>query len=740
VINQLPSRIGSGIRELGWQLDEKLVWPASDAIQYEPGGDGVPQDQGGSWWVRHRVDLAIAAVLAVVAFLLRRHGLPTDGLWLDDSLQAAALPASPSDLFAVSADHPGYTALLIGWRALGFGGDAQLAWPTLAAGALGPALLYLALRYCGYERSISVLMGAALAVAATDVVYSGRVKTYTIDVLIVLGLALVIPRLTRMRWTWRIAVAWIAAAAVLAFWSGFGLIAVAVAGPIIVLHPNSDFRLRLGAVAVQESICVVFLAAQNHSHDVGALQDQFRTTWNAFIDFNGPIDFLGDTFVHIRRVGEYFVGSSHWFAAVCIVVAVVGLVVGALRGRQAIRARYLLLLLIAAFIGGVSGKFPFGPSEGYLISSGGRVSLWLIPVVAIGLAAALQGLRGILPGRVPRLLFDAAACIAALVIVVIGLSRDPVAYPFPGAHSATQFIQSQLGEQDAVLVAYRSDWSYAYESGLHSGIDRTPETSVGYQPTFDDPRVHRVDTLTDRAHVAPQVASANRVFVYYAEPPFSDAEGALRPQLTSSLYSLGFRPQPTRTFKDATVQIWVRPGTAPGAGNLTISDLPPGWSLVTPGTPPAGTRILACLGDVPPAAPSVVGATAAHKLNLLSQVNRWSSSAAASRALAAFGSPQGAACTRSALQQTFAAAEIPLAVSVRRVQAPSTTGRHAVAYHVTGRGADGKTPVAGTALFFSRGNSTALINTLRGDGKKSFPSALTANLAATLANRIERKP
>ena len=111
--------------------------------------------------------------MAVVAFLLRHHGLPTDGLWFDDSLQAAALPASPSDLFAVSADHPGFTAMLIGWRALGGGSDAAHTYPTLAAGALGPAALYLALRYCGYERSIGVLLAAALAVAATDVVYSG---------------------------------------------------------------------------------------------------------------------------------------------------------------------------------------------------------------------------------------------------------------------------------------------------------------------------------------------------------------------------------------------------------------------------------------------------------------------------------------------------------------------------------------------------------------------------------------
>jgi len=269
-----------------------------------PSEDGGRRDQPRPWWQRHGLDLAIAAGLAVVAFLLRRHGLPTDGLWLDDSVQAAGLQASPSDLFAVSADHPGYTAFLIGWQALGGGSDAALTYPTLAAGVLGPALLYLGLRYSGYERSIGVLLGAALAVAATYVVYSGRVKDYTIDVLIVLALALIIPRLTAIRWRWWTALAWLGAAAVLAFWSSFGLIAVAVAGPIIVLHPTFDFKLRVVAVALQESLCVVLLAAENNSHDVAALQEQFRTTWDAFIDFDGPIQFAGDAFVHIRRVGE----------------------------------------------------------------------------------------------------------------------------------------------------------------------------------------------------------------------------------------------------------------------------------------------------------------------------------------------------------------------------------------------------------------------------------------------------
>jgi hypothetical protein len=739
VMRQLGARLAWRLREAAWEVDERVLWPASDAIQYLPSEDGARQIPRGSWWQRHGLDLAIAAGLAVAAFLLRRHGLPTDGLWLDDSVQAAALPASPSDLLAVSVDRPGYTALLIGWRALGGGSDAALTYPTLAAGALGPALLYLALRYCGYERSIGVLLGGALAVAATDVVYSARVKTYTIDVLIVLGLALVIPRLTRIRWRWWIGLAWIAAAAVLAFWSGFGLIAVAVAGPIIVLHPHFDFRLRLVAVTLQESICIVFLAVENHSHDVATLQEEFRTKWDGFIDFNTPTQFASDVFVHFRRVAEYFVGSSHWLAALCIVATIVGLAVAAWEGRQAVRARYLLLLLLTAFVAGVAGKFPFGPSQGFLVSSGGRVSLWLIPVVAIGLAAALQGVRGLLPDRLPRL-FDATAWVAAALILVTGASRDPVSYPFPGAQSATRFIQSQLGDRDAVLVGYRSDWSYAAESGLHSGIERTPETSVGFQPTFDDPRVHRVDAPDDAHQVAARVGQADRVFVYHAERPFFGAEQQLRTQLAATLGALDFRPQQTRTFGDATVQVWQRRGTkAPLPSNLAASDLPAGWTLHAPPSPSPANRILACVHASPAGgSTNVMAATSPTQLNVISQLDQWPSKPAASLAVSAVRGPRGAACVRSVVAQLLASVGLPLDVSVDHERPPAAAGPHAVAYHVLARNRG--TPVAqGSALLFARGRTSAQILLLR-SGNEPISQAFVAQLAATLAQRMGGSP
>lgn len=741
----LGDRVLWGLRKAGWAVDEKVVWPVSEAIQHIPSRDGMPPSDRESWWGRHGVDVAIATCLAVVAFLLRRHGVPTDGLWLDDSITGAGLTASPSDLFTVSADHPGFILTLMGWRDLTGGSDAALTYLALAAGTLGPALLYLGLRWCGYERSISALLAAALVVAETHVVYSGRVRTYTIDLLIVLALALVVPRLTRISWRWGMAIAWVAATALLALFSGFALIAVAVAGPIILLHPASDLRWRAVAVGVQEAICVVLLVVEGNTHNLPAQEENFRRVWDAFVDFSpNPITFGGEAFIHLRRVGEYFVGGPAWFAGLCIVVAIIGLVIAAWRGRQALRARYLLLLLVTAFVAGVLGKFPFGPSQGVIVSSGGRVSLWLIPVVAIGLAAALQGLRNLIGRR--RFLalgFDVAAFAAAIVILVVGLARDPVPYPFPGALSATEFVQSHLGSRDAVLIGYRSSWSFATETSFDTGVMHTPDSSIGFQPDFPDHRIHYIDTLVDRDHVSPEVANADRVFVYYAEPPYRSSEAQLRTTLASTLQSLGFNREPTQTFQRATVEVWARPSAASTSStqggpalaqlNLQATDLPSGWHL-TSSTAAPGKLLLSCLHVAPTPASddSVVSATAPGGLNVVSELERWPGASGPGRAGRALSGPNGAACIRSVLQTTLKDIGLPVMVEARRAR----TSGGAVLYRVTMRGQSGGPAVAeGSVNFVPRGPISAVTVAFRA-GQAPFPERLRSSLARRIGGRI----
>ena len=150
-MRRLGARLAWGLERAAWKLDANVVWPGVDAIQDPPNAyaEEAPASARRPWWYRHGADLLLAAALTVVAFLLRRHGLPTDGLWLDDSITGAGRTAAASDLFAVSADHPGFMVALMGLSDLSGGNDVSLTYPALVAGTLGPPLLFLALRWCG---------------------------------------------------------------------------------------------------------------------------------------------------------------------------------------------------------------------------------------------------------------------------------------------------------------------------------------------------------------------------------------------------------------------------------------------------------------------------------------------------------------------------------------------------------------------------------------------------------------
>src|SRR4051794_41899770 len=102
---------------------------------------GAGQPPGGaSRWRRLGPDLALALILGVAAFLVRRGGLPTHGLWLDDATLSAGINAPLSQIFTVSVDHPGFTAFLGGWSWLTGGGGASPApSPPLPGGLHAPA-------------------------------------------------------------------------------------------------------------------------------------------------------------------------------------------------------------------------------------------------------------------------------------------------------------------------------------------------------------------------------------------------------------------------------------------------------------------------------------------------------------------------------------------------------------------------------------------------------------------------
>jgi hypothetical protein len=517
-----------------------------------------------AWWRSLGPDGVVAALLSVTAFLNRRGGLPHDGLWFDDSWVATgALKGSFSQLLTVGSAHPGFTGLLMAWSQVTGSSSLGLAYPALVAGTLGPPSLYLVLRRFGYARSISVLLGASLVVGDVDIVYSGRVKPYVLDILIVIGLMAIVPSLARVRWRWPTAVGWVAAAILIASFSGFAFVAIAGAGAIFVLHPSSDRPLRVCAVAVQAVCQLIILAVLQERSNLQEVEAVLERVFDAHIDFDpNPLAFGSELLEHLRRVAVVaFPGGPSWWFSVCAILAVIGLTAAALSRRRsvALAGRYLALLLFVAFVGGVIHRFAFGPTGGPPFSRGERYSLWLAPVMAFGAAVFLQHVRGLAGRRPPmRIGFDIVVAVVAAVVLVSGLG-DALPYPFSGSRSATEFVDSELTEHDAVIITLTSVYTFAVESRSRVTLRATPEKVIGFIPVFADARLHTVGPFGEvegrSEQIRALVDNADRVFVHNAIPFIG---GKQSKATQAALVSLGFERKRTVRFNAAQVDIWRR--------------------------------------------------------------------------------------------------------------------------------------------------------------------------------------
>jgi hypothetical protein len=547
--------------------ESKLERRPTHPLAHDSSG-GVRRDRWRTW----APDALMAAVLGTVAFIARRGGLPTDGLWHDDAwVVFGATKGSLSNLFTVGADHPGFTLVLMAWTRLG-GSFESTAYPALIAGTLGPPALYLALRYAGIARSISALLGATLAAANIHIMYSGRVKTYTIDVLIVLGLVVAVASLANTRWRWRTAGAWIITATVLASVSGFAFLATAAAGIVLLLHPTSDRRVRFVAVGAQAMLQLFLFQATQRTYSSHELERFWARRHDAYLDFDvNPVRFGSEILEHLGRVAHVFPGDIGWWASLCLFVALLGLLGAALTNRSsasAVRARYLLIILVVAILGGVLDKFPFGPARGgagvfaATYSRGERASLWLIPLLAVGLAVAVQALRGLgADRRWLRVGFDVVLYLIAAIVVIGAVGHDAPQYARPGSESAVKFIESELGHDDALLVIQGGHYQFALESDFDASIRPRPAESIGFVPVFADPRVHVVEFPFDRPvpvrvprRIREAISGVDGVIVYSGSGIFGLQFFTQVPVLLDE----GFRRQATFRFGAEYVSIWKR--------------------------------------------------------------------------------------------------------------------------------------------------------------------------------------
>jgi hypothetical protein len=519
------------------------------------------------------VDAVLAAALLCASVLARRHVLPHDGLWGDDAWVAfGAKHGSPGGLLTAGFAHPGFTAVLMVWSRV-LRAPEDMAVVPFAIGVVSPTVLYVALRRFGHAVSISLLLAVSLLAARFHVEYSGRVKTYVIDAVVVLVFAVVVPRLARRRWDWRVAAGYVAVTVVVGVLTPFGLIAGAAATVLLLLRPAGDLPWRAGAAVAQATVYGMLSLAVRERYGVQKLHDWWEDTFDGFIGSRGHVLHVpGDTVRHLYRSVVPFAGRGGALAVLLLGIAIAGLVADAAVRRhtsRALRAQYLLVLLLAAVAAGILGLLPFGPT-----AAGMRLSIWLLPLYAIGTAAALRyGRSWLARYDYARAAFDAGAIVLAIVIAGSAVGDGGSRYPLNGVRTATNYIEAHLGADGVVLVDHdRGQYPFGVQTSLAVALAPTPHGKVAFEPRFRDTRVHTVAYTTggsttvilsgtrdiEHHHTLPSVLRRAR-HVYVLTPGWTAVPQGDRFALGVTLRLAGYRPRGLHRFDETEVAEWARP-------------------------------------------------------------------------------------------------------------------------------------------------------------------------------------
>jgi hypothetical protein len=217
-------------------------------------------------------------------------------------------------------------------------------------------------------------------------------------------------------------------------------------------------------------------------------------------------------------------------------------------------------LVVFAFVGALFGRFPFGPTtRGPLdgASSGGRHTLWLVPALAVGLAAVAHRVRRLVRAQDrARFAFDSVLVLAALVVVVNGYGQL-APYPNPGSASATHLIESEVRPSDVVILAGDRIYSYAVSSRMSMTLRPTPNHQIGFTPVFHDKRFQSFGEWSELsgtpAQIRAAVRGADRVLVYGGIFGSAAVE-----RVIDTLRASGFHNDKVVSFHNDVVLTWLR--------------------------------------------------------------------------------------------------------------------------------------------------------------------------------------
>ena len=450
------------------------------------------------------VDVVVAIALSGVVLLASRRALAPDGLWRDDAWPALSTRVdSYATAFRMGGTAPGWTALLRAWSKVAGNSPLALQLPPLLAGMALPPLVVLLARRLGLGRMGAFVAGGVVATSPVVILYSTRVKQYTLDgvsscvaLLLVLWL-LEAPREGR-RWWITVAAAElslvISASPAIVWVSGL------LWGGIALVSHGKGRSAAVGLSLYLVSAGGMFLLV---SHWVGrAVLHQFWVQAEAFL--TPDLHSVGTV---AARLGGGLVAAPSRFAHPAALLAIAVCAVGSLaltaqwcrEARTGVRTwlspPHALALtatpMLAALALAALSVVPLGT---------GRTDLYLYPGLALLIGATVD-----LMARAGRerlgsvaLPFVSVGVVLLCTFVVI----RPVQYPaFPVAAEEGRILVG-LGPQDHIVVLQATTycWALAAPSDAGVGIRDDPASATGWTPTLADPRI---TSISDGVYLGP---------------------------------------------------------------------------------------------------------------------------------------------------------------------------------------------------------------------------------------------
>jgi len=419
-----------------------------------------------------RNDLLAVSGLVLGAAALRLGPLGPSSLWFDDAWVGLAVrAATPFEVALTGLTSPGF-AFLLATVAAPFG-TSTLAAQLLpfAAGVAAPFAGWWLARSLGLGRGPALLVGTLLVVSPVLVTYSTRVKPYSIEALLALGiLALGFSTLARpsSRRRWAVLAGLCIVATVVSSVLALVGAAALAAGLLQYFQGTSeDTAASAGPPLVASGAVTAFWAGWYLLWLRPRITQDLREFWAAhyLVTDQGSGAFV----LSLHDVTAGFALSLSGLPPALVLIALAGGAVAAVR-----RGLPAALLLFGPLSGAVVlagwGLAPLG---------GGRTDAYLLPgaALAIGLAlTAIPGRRGL------------AVCAVALLLVLLP-ARPAEPYPQHDLREVVRELEDRRRPGEPVLVQHHSRFGYGLYTPVPVRIVGDPESWQGFTVEPDDPDV-----------------------------------------------------------------------------------------------------------------------------------------------------------------------------------------------------------------------------------------------------------